>query len=54
MINKPSNWDRIAPSTGTGFPKLPADGYVVKIYNDRGWVLGGVYVTERIIPGVVI
>lgn len=33
MINKPSNWDRITPSTGTGFPKLPADGYVVKIYN---------------------
>jgi len=29
------------------------DGDVVKIYNDRGWVLGGVYVTERIMPGVV-
>src|SRR5690606_13600724 len=28
-------------------------GDVVKIYNDRGWVLGGVYVTERIMPGVV-
>lgn len=28
-------------------------GDVVKIYNDRGWVLGGAYVTERIMPGVV-
>jgi anaerobic selenocysteine-containing dehydrogenase len=26
---------------------------VVKIYNERGAVLGGAYVTERIIPGVV-
>ncbi|MGB9860574.1 MAG: dehydrogenase, partial [Moorellaceae bacterium] len=24
-----------------------------RIYNDRGWVLGGAYVTERIMPGVV-
>ena len=30
------------------------NGDVVKIYNDRGWVLGGVYVTERIIEGVVL
>jgi Anaerobic dehydrogenases, typically selenocysteine-containing len=29
------------------------DGDVAKILNDRGWVLGGVYVTERIMPGVV-
>lgn len=28
-------------------------GDVVKVYNERGWVLGGVYVTERIIPGAV-
>ena len=28
-------------------------GDVVKIFNDRGWVLGGAYVTERIMPGVV-
>lgn len=29
-------------------------GDVVKIYNERGWVLGGVYVTERIVPGSVL
>lgn len=28
-------------------------GDVVKIFNDRGWVLGGAYVTERIKPGVI-
>ena len=28
-------------------------GDVVKVYNDRGGVLGGAYVTERIMPGVV-
>jgi len=28
-------------------------GDVVKIYNERGAVLGGAYVTERIMPGVV-
>jgi len=28
-------------------------GNVVKLYNDRGAVLGGAYVTERIMPGVV-
>jgi anaerobic selenocysteine-containing dehydrogenase len=26
---------------------------VVKVYNERGAVLGGAYVTERIMPGVV-
>lgn len=30
------------------------NGDVVKIYNERGWVLGGVYVTERILKGVVL
>ena len=30
-----------------------ASGDVVKVYNDRGAVLGGAYVTERIMPGVV-
>lgn len=29
------------------------NGDIVKIYNDRGIVLGGAYVTERIKPGVV-
>jgi trimethylamine-N-oxide reductase (cytochrome c) len=29
------------------------DGDIVKIYNERGAVLGGAYVTERIRPGVV-
>jgi len=29
------------------------DGDVVKVYNDRGYVLGGAYVTERIMPGVI-
>ena len=28
-------------------------GDVAKIYNERGWVLGGVYVTERIRPGAL-
>lgn len=28
-------------------------GDVVSIFNDRGWVLGGAYVTERIKPGVI-
>lgn len=31
-----------------------AHGDIVKIYNDRGWTMGGVYVTERILPGVVL
>ena len=30
-----------------------ASGDVIKIFNERGAVLGGVYVTERIMPGVV-
>ncbi|MBN1190106.1 MAG: molybdopterin-dependent oxidoreductase [Dehalococcoidales bacterium] len=30
-----------------------SNGDVVKIYNERGTVLGGAYVTERIMPGVV-
>ena len=29
------------------------DGDVVKIYNERGAVLGGAYVTERVMPGVI-
>jgi len=29
------------------------NGDVVKIYNERGGVLGGAYITERIMPGVV-
>lgn len=28
-------------------------GDVVRIHNDRGWTLGGAYVTERIMPGVI-
>ena len=31
-----------------------ANGDVVKIYNERGWTLGGVYITERIFPGAVL
>ncbi|MDR2673247.1 MAG: molybdopterin-dependent oxidoreductase [Coriobacteriales bacterium] len=30
-----------------------ADGDVAELYNERGRVLGGVYVTERIMPGVL-
>jgi trimethylamine-N-oxide reductase (cytochrome c) len=30
-----------------------ASGDVVKVYNERGAVLGGAYVTERLMPGVV-
>jgi len=29
------------------------DGDVVQVYNERGTVLGGAYVTERIMPGVI-
>jgi len=29
------------------------DGDIVSVYNERGVVLGGVYVTERIMPGVI-
>ena len=29
------------------------NGDIVKIYNERGTVLGGAYVTERLMPGVV-
>lgn len=28
-------------------------GDVVKVYNERGGVLGGAYITERIMPGVL-
>ncbi|MFA6807931.1 MAG: molybdopterin dinucleotide binding domain-containing protein, partial [Eubacteriales bacterium] len=28
-------------------------GDIVKLYNDRGAVLGGAYITERIMPGVI-
>jgi len=34
-------------------PKGIENGDVVKIVNERGYVLGGAYVTERIMPGVV-
>jgi anaerobic selenocysteine-containing dehydrogenase len=30
-----------------------SDGDVVKVYNERGIVLGGAYVTQRMMPGVV-
>lgn len=30
-----------------------AAGDIVKVYNDRGAVLGGAYITERIMPGVI-
>jgi trimethylamine-N-oxide reductase (cytochrome c) len=30
-----------------------ADGDVAELYNERGGVLGGIYVTERIMPGVL-
>ena len=29
------------------------DGDVVKIYNERGWTLGGAVITERIMPGTI-
>lgn len=34
-------------------PRGITSGDIVKLYNDRGIVLGGSYVTERIIPGAV-
>ena len=30
------------------------NGDIVKVFNDRGAILGGVYVTERIMPGAVL
>ena len=30
-----------------------ADGEIVKLFNERGGVLGGAYITERIMPGIV-
>lgn len=33
MIKKPKNWETISTNTGSGFQKLPADGYVVVINN---------------------
>ena len=34
--------------------RLIKSGDIVKVYNERGAVLGGAYVTERIIPGSVL
>ena len=34
-------------------PRGIENGDIVKIFNERGAVLGGAYVTERIMPGVV-
>jgi trimethylamine-N-oxide reductase (cytochrome c) len=34
-------------------PRSIKNGDIVKIYNERGAVLGGAYITERIIPGAV-
>ena len=34
-------------------PRGIAHGDIVKIFNERGTVLGGAYVTERVMPGVV-
>ena len=34
-------------------PRGIENGDIVKMYNERGIVLGGAYVTERIIPGAV-
>ena len=34
-------------------PRKIKNGDVVKIYNERGIVLGGAYITERIMPGAV-
>ncbi|MGI6216262.1 MAG: molybdopterin-dependent oxidoreductase [Coriobacteriales bacterium] len=30
------------------------NGDIVKVENDRGWTMGGVYITERIMPGAVL
>src|SRR4030067_299807 len=42
-------WINPADAAKRGIKK----GDVVKVYNERGTVLGGAYVTERIMPGVV-
>ena len=43
--------------SGLTLRKLPGrgirNGDVVKVFNDRGAVLGGAYLTERLMPGVV-
>ena len=40
-------------ATGTADLMGIKSGDIVKAYNERGAVLGGAYVTERIMPGVV-
>jgi anaerobic selenocysteine-containing dehydrogenase len=40
-------------NTGTAEARGIKDGDIVKLYNDRGVVLVGAYVSERIMPGVV-
>ena len=30
------------------------NGDILKVENDRGWTMGGVYITERIMPGAVL
>jgi anaerobic selenocysteine-containing dehydrogenase len=37
----------------TAAPRGIKNGDIVKIYNERGIVLAGAYVTERLMPGVV-
>jgi len=41
-------WVNTAEAASRGI----AHGDIVKIYNERGIVLGGGYVTERLMPGV--
>jgi trimethylamine-N-oxide reductase (cytochrome c) len=38
---------------GDAAKKAVKHGDIVKVFNDRGWVLGGAFVTERIIPGAI-
>jgi anaerobic selenocysteine-containing dehydrogenase len=42
-------WINLADAAARGIE----DGDAVKVYNERGIVLGGAYVTERMMPGVV-
>jgi anaerobic selenocysteine-containing dehydrogenase len=45
------NYEPLWINTGDAAARGIKNGDVVKIYNERGVVLGGAYVTERIMPG---
>jgi anaerobic selenocysteine-containing dehydrogenase len=47
------NYEPLWINSGDAAKRGIKNGDVVKVYNERGAVLGGAYVTERLMPGVV-